>query len=237
MDNDDKSLKNELIYFKEEVLKDLRFELSKFSTKIDNQRDSFSQSVSSLEMKINAIYDKYVILSSSYSEDKTLKEKVNNLIQFQQKTKDTFSFHESKFNHQSKIIVDSVNKIDHFINDSILYKDVIGPSPNCKFQNFHKFIDYVISNITQLNNFKEKTASNDYKLFKSKIESSIESLKTQIISNSKGNNNYAKKLVEKEEEKFKEIFKLYDEKIIGLRMENSKYIANMKINFEMKEKF
>ena len=232
MDNDDKSLKNELIYFKEEVLKDLRFELSKFSTKIDNQRDSFSQSVSSLEMKINAIYDKYIILSTSFSEDKALKDKINNLIQFQQKTKDTLSFHESKFNYQSKMIVDSINKIDHFINDSILYNDVIGPTPNCKFQNFHNFIDYVISNITQLNNFKEKTASNDYKLFKSKIESSIESLKTQIISNSKGNNNYAKKLVEKEEEKFKEIFKLYDEKIIGLRMENSKYIANMKINFE-----
>ena len=236
MNNDDKSIKNELLYFKEEVLKDLHLELDKLSTKIDIQKDSFSQSVSSLEMKMNAIYDKYVILSSSYSEDKTLKEKVNNLIQFQQKTKDTFSFHESKFNHQSKIIVDSVNKIDHFINDSILYKDVIGPSPNCKFQNFHKFIDYVISNIAQLNNFKEKTTSNDYKSFKSKIVTAVESLRTQVISNSKGDNNYARKLVEKEEERVKEMFKLYDEKIIGLRMENSKYIANMKINFEKMEK-
>jgi hypothetical protein len=68
------------------------------------------------------------------------------------------------------MIIDAMNRIDHFINDNILYNDVIGPTPNCKFQNFHNFIDYIITNITQLNNFKEKSASMDFKSYKSKIE-------------------------------------------------------------------
>ena len=153
MNIEDKSLKNELLYFKEEILKDMRFELSKFTTKIDNQRDSFNQIISSLELKFSAISDKFIILSNSISEDKALKEKIKELNTFQNKTKDTLSFHDSKFKYQSKMIIDAMNRIDHFINESILYNDVIGPTPNCKFQNFHNFIDYIITNITQLNNF------------------------------------------------------------------------------------
>ena len=232
MNIEDKSLKNELIYFKEEILKDMRFELSKFTTKIDNQRDSFNQMVSSLELKFSAISDKFIILSNSISEDKALKEKIKELNAFQNKTKDTLSFHDSKFKYHYKMIIDAMNRIDHFINESILYNDVIGPTRNCKFQNFHNFIDYIITNITQLNNFKEKTASNDIKSYKSKMDTSLESLRTQIFNTSKGNNNYAKKLVEKEEEKINGMFSLYDEKITGLRMENSKYISNIKMNFE-----
>ena len=236
MNIEDKSLKNELLYFKEEILKDMRFELSKFTTKIDNQRDSFNQMISSLELKFNSISDKFIILSNSISEDKALKEKIKELNAFQNKTKDTLSFHDSKFKYQSKMIIDAVNRIDHFINESILYNDVIGPTPNCKFQNFHNFIDYIITNITQLNNFKEKTASNDIKSYKSKMDTALETLRTQIFNTSKGNNNYAKKLVEKEEEKINGMFNVYDEKIMGLRMENSKYIANIKINFENMQK-
>ena len=74
MSVEDKTLKNELIYFKEEILKDLRVELSKFTTKIDNQRDSFNESVSALELKFRAISDKFILLSNSISEDKALKE-------------------------------------------------------------------------------------------------------------------------------------------------------------------
>ena len=236
MNIEDKSLKNELIYFKEEVLKDLRLELSKFNTKMESQKDSFNQTVSSLERKFVVLSDKFKILSNSISEDKALKDKISKLSDFQHKTQDTLSFHNSKFNYQSKMLIEAMNKIDHFINESILYNDVIGPTPNCKFQNFHNFIDYVITNITQLNNFKEKTASMDFKAYKSKIDSSIETLRTQIFNSSKGNNNYAKNLAEKEEEKIKGMLNLYDEKIEGLKVENSEYIANIKINFENMQK-
>ena len=236
MNIDNKNIQNELIYFKEEVLKDIKIEISKMSTKIDNQRDSVFNQISLFEKKIALMSDRIIAMSNKISEDKTLKEKVSNLTEFKEKTKETLSFHDSKFNYQSKMIIDAINKMDYFINENILYNDVIGPTPNCKFQNFHNFIDYIISNITQLNTFKDKTVSMDYKTYKSKIESSIETLRTQLINNSKGNNNYAKNLVEKEEEKYKEIFKLYDGKIDSVKMENSKYINNIKINFENMEK-
>ena len=228
MNPEEKSFKSDLLYFKEEVLKDIKSELSKLTTKIDLQKNAFSEQISSFELKINLLSQKVFFITNNMQEDKSLKEKVSKLYESYQKTQDTLSLHDSKFKSQTKMIIDSMNRIDHFINNTILYTDIIGPTPNCKFQSFHKFIDYVISSITQLNNFKEKTASNDYKTFKTKIESGLETLKTQVTSISNGNNNYAKDLVEKEEESRKNMFKLYDEKISDLKMENSKYIVDMK---------
>ena len=99
-----------------------------------------------------------------------------------------------------------MNKIDNIINESILYNDIIGPKPNCKFKNFHSFIDYIILNITQLNNFKEKSNSIDFKtLFQS---------------------NHVKK------ENIEELFKTYSEIIFQLKIKNIKYIDDIKINFE-----
>ena len=229
---ENKNLQNELIYFKEDILKDLRFEMSKLTSKIEIQKESFSQKVSSFESKVSSLSEKVVNLSNNISEDKSMREKVNQLNAFKQRTQNIFFSYDTKLNYQSKMIIDLMNRIDNFINDNILYTNVIGPTPNCRFHNFHNFIDYIINNITQLNKFKEVTTSLDFKTYKGKIDSNMESLRTQIANISQGNNNYTKKLVEKEEEKNKEMFKLYDEKIVRLRMENSKYIADMKMNFE-----
>ena len=236
MNIEEKNIKNELLYFKDEVLKDVRLELSKFTSKMDNQNDAFSEKVTSLQNKIGALSEKIINISNSISEDKTLKDKITKLAVFKQKTEDKLSFHDSKINFQSKMIIDAINRIDHFINDSILYNDVIGPTPNCKFQNFHKFIDYIISNITQLNTFKEKTISMDIRAYKSKIDSSLETLRTQIGNISKGNNNYAQQLAEEQDEKIKGLFRLYDDKIVATRMENNKYVNNMKTSFENMQK-
>ena len=233
---EDKNLKSELLYFKEEVLKDIRFEISKFVAKLDNQKSSFSKTIEDLENKFSALSDKFIILSNTISEDKSIKEKVNKLIQFQQVAKETLSIHDSKCNHNSKMLFEAMEKIDYFINSSILYRDVIGPTPKCKFQNFHCFIDYVIANITQLNHFKDKAASFDIKSLWSKIDSSLEAITAQIMNTSRANNNYAKQLVEKEEEKRIESFKIYDEKIEALKMENSKYVVDIKIHFENMQK-
>ena len=236
MNIEDNIIKKELIYFKEDVLKDIRLEMSKLINKIDSQKESFDHTILALESKMGTITEKFINLSNSINEDKTLKEKVSKLCAFQIKTQDTLSFHDSKFNNQSKLIIETMDKMDRFINESILYNDIIGPKPNCKFQNFHSFIDYIILNITQLNNFKEKTNLIDFKSFKSKIEAMIETLRVQITNSSKANNNYAKNLVEKEEEDVKDLFKAYDEKIFELKIENCKYIEDIKIIFENMQK-
>lgn len=249
MNIQDTKIKNELRYFKEEVLKDVRLELTKITSKIDSQKDSFSEKVISFETKLTSIGEKFLNLSNFISEENSLKEKVNKLYEFQQKTKDTLILYDSKLNNQSKAHYDSINRIDNFINDNILYNDVIGSTPNCKFRNFHHFIDYVLANITQLNKFKESITSIDLKTYKNKINSSIEALKTHFINISNETNNNISNLVKKTEEKNKE---LIDQKVEEMKNEINNYNDNFikkfgniekdleKINItkdEMNEKF
>ena len=66
---ENKNLQNELIYFKEDILKDLRFEMSKLTSKIEIQKESFSQKVSSFESKVSSLSEKVVNLSNNISEE------------------------------------------------------------------------------------------------------------------------------------------------------------------------
>ena len=64
MNIDNKNIQNELIYFKEEVLKDIKIEISKMSTKIDNQRDSVFNQISLFEKKIALMSDRIIAMSN-----------------------------------------------------------------------------------------------------------------------------------------------------------------------------
>ena len=221
---EDKSIKNELIYFKEEVLKDVRFELEKVTSRLDNQKDSFSEKIISFETKFTAMTEKIINLSNSIFEDKSLKEKVSKFMDFQQNTKDILILHDSKIKTLSKNLLDSINRIDLFINNNILYNDVIGPTTNCKFKNFHEFIDYVLKNITQLNKFKDSIIALDIKNYKTKIEAKIESLRNQFINSCNENNSYTKKLIEKEEKNRE----LLEQKIDDIKKSDDNNIDNLK---------
>ena len=218
---EDKSIKNELLYFKEEVLKDVRFELTKVTSRLDNQKDSFSEQIISFESKLTSMTEKIVNLSNSILEDKSLKEKVSKLGDFQQNTKDILILHDSKLKTLSKNLLDSINRIDLFLNNNILYTDVIGPTTNCKFKNLHDFIDYVLKNINQLNKFKESIISLDIRDYKAKIDAKIESLRNQFINSCSENINYTKKLIEKEQNNRE----LLEQKIDDIKINNENNIA------------
>jgi hypothetical protein len=224
MNIEDKNIKNELLYFKEDVLKDVRFELEKVTSRLDNRKDSFSEKIISFESKLTSMTEKITNLSNSIFEDKSLKEKVLKLCDFQQNTNDTLILHDSKLKTLSKNLLDSINRIDLFLNNNILYTDVIGPTPNCKFNNFHDFIDYVLKNITQLNKLKESIIALDIKNFKTKIDGKIESLRNLFTNSCSENNNYTQKLIEKEEKNRE----LLEQKIDDIKKNDDNNIDDLK---------
>ena len=224
MNIEDKNIKNELLYFKEDVLKDVRFELEKVTSRLDNRKDSFSEKIISFESKLTSMTEKITNLSNSIFEDKSLKEKVLKLCDFQQNTNDILILHDSKIKTLSKNLLDSINRIDLFLNNNILYTDVIGPTPNCKFNNFHDFIDYVLKNITQLNKLKESIIALDIKNFKTKIDGKIESLRNLFTNSCSENNNYTQKLIEKEEKNRE----LLEQKIDDIKKNDDNNIDDLK---------
>ena len=233
MNNDNISIKNELIYFKEDILKDFKSAISKLNSKYDSEKDIFSSKIEHLESKLDTLFSKVINLSNSLPSNSAISEKVESLEKFRAKTENTLLLYESKFNYQSKLLKDESYKIDSFINENFYYNGIIGPTPNCKFNNFHKFIDYIISNISTLNIFKEKTLNLDYKGYKNKINNSIEMIKLNLENTFSSNNNYTKKSIEECEERIKSILDEYDEKLIGIRLESNKYMLDLNKNIEI----
>ena len=232
MNNDNISIKNELIYFKEDILKDFKSAISKLNSKYDSEKDIFSSKIEHLESKLDTLFSKVINLSNSLPSNSAISEKVESLEKFRAKTENTLLLYESKFNYQSKLLKDESYKIDSFINENFYYNGIIGPTPNCKFNNFHKFIDYIISNISTLNIFKEKTLNLDYKGYKNKIDNSIEMIKLNLENTISSNNNYTKKSIEECEERIKSILDEYEEKLIGIRLESNKYMLDVNKNIE-----
>ena len=233
MNNDSsKSIKSELIYFKEEVLKDIKSSIAKITTKHDLEKDDFLQKFLKIESKIETLFNKVVALSNSISIDKSLSDKIYSLDKFRDKTQDILQLYDTQLKNQSTTLKEAMYKYDLFINENIYYNGIIGPTVNCKFSNFHQFIDYIIANITKLNNFKDKTINLDYKGYKNKIESTIEILKMEINNNVSNNNKYTNKAVNECEERIKSIIKLYDEKFMEIRLDNHKNINDLKKLYE-----
>ena len=232
MNNDNLSIKNELIYFKEDILKDIKSNISKFNSKFESQKETFTNKIEKIELKLDTLFNKFIALSTSFSSNNAISEKVESLERFRSKTQDTLLLYESRFKNQSKLIKEDSYKLDSFINDNIYYNGIIGPTPNCKFSDFHKFIDYIISNISKLNIFKEKTLQLDFKGYKNKIDNIIEIIKLDLENNSTSNNNFTRKAVEECEERIKSLLNIYDEKLMEMRLENNKYNQDLNQNLE-----
>ena len=175
----------DLIYFKEEILKDIKNTISEITLKYESQNHDFSKELSNFNVKMEELTSKILSLSNLISSDKSLIEKVHSLDNFRTNTEDILLIYDTKFKTQSKSIQEIIYKVDSILNDNIYYSNIIGTSPNCKFNTFHQFVDYLILNITQLNNFKDKTLALDYKGYKNKIDNTIESIKLLISNNMK----------------------------------------------------
>ena len=87
-DGDAKSIKSELIYFKEEILKDIKSKLSIMSNKYDAQKDDLSQKIQNMEVKLQTLFEKVVTLSNSVVINNSLTEKIDNFDKFKLKTVD-----------------------------------------------------------------------------------------------------------------------------------------------------
>ena len=231
--NNERILMNpDLIYFKEEILKDIKNTISEITLKYESQNHDFSKELSNFNVKMEELTSKILSLSNLISSDKSLIEKVHSLDNFRTNTEDILLIYDTKFKTQSKSIQEIIYKVDSILNDNIYYSNIIGTSPNCKFNTFHQFVDYLILNITQLNNFKDKTLALDYKGYKNKIDNTIESIKLLISNNMKSSQNYTKKSINESEQGIKSTLNLYEERLKEVRLDNNKSVLEFKLSIE-----
>ena len=234
---------SDFIYFKNELLKDLKSLESKLITKIEQSKEQFDNKFTKCENQINSfknlILEKEKSLSSIISSNKLYIEKINQLLIFKEKTEEKIFIQENELKNIRHKSDDSIYSLNKFLQDNILYPGIIGKG--AKFFSFHNFIDHVLSSISNLNNFKDKVLALDIKNYKVKLDLLMKNYKMDIdkfMDSSKKlsiNNilTYDKKTdelfrkfenkLEDEKREYEKKFNIIDEKII-------EYNENIKSN-------
>ena len=230
-----KKLKNDMLHFKDEILKDMKNMQKTIAEKFEISNSLLKEKIESYDRKINLYNEKIIQISNLVITDKDLKEKIDKLLKSKIELKDHILTNEIKLTNLQKEFQERVTKIEYVLSDSVLYPNVIGPKG--KYKTFHELIDYILFQLNQNILYRERNQL-DVNSYKNKLENISQSLKIQLDNIIKSTNEFTTKSVNDVEERIKGILSLYDDRFKGVRVENQNYIKNLEQFYqELKEDF
>ena len=217
--------KEDIIYFKDEVLKDVKKFEVRVNQKVDYQETTTKKKLDEYDIKMEAMTQKVNELENKISTNISLIKKVEEIYNFKVKAEQDTLVQEIRFDTIEKDLRNAINKYDSILLESVIYAGVIGKG--AKFEKFHDLIDYLLNNVSNLNLAKEKNVV-DLKGIKKKYDAVVELLKSQINSNSRSIKEVNKKLTEYMEDQFKLMREDISGKFVDLRMTNNKHAIELK---------
>ena len=221
-----KNIHQDLLYFKNDILKDFREIQKKLNEELTFQKDQQAYKLNLYEKKIEQQTEKINYLSNLITESMK-KTKVEELLEtFSTKTEQDFSKVDYKINSIQKEIREGLYKHEKFFNETVLYPGIIGYE--CRFSNFHSFVDYVLSNIHQLKVYQELLKSYELHKIKGKIDKDLNVFQLQLKNNFKTLSEFATEKVNQSVKKFKDLLDDYNSKFVDIRVENNNSAKELK---------
>ena len=157
----------------------------------------------SYENRITTYENKIMELTNLINTDKTIRDKVENLIEFKERAEDKMLTEKIRLDNFRNDLNSNVERIDQILKNSVIYPGVVGGIS--KYKTFHDLIDYILTECSQNLTFREKSIL-DFKGYKVKLENSISAFNTQINTLLNTTSEYTKTCVKELEEKIKSIF-------------------------------
>lgn len=203
------ALKQDILFFKNDILKDLRRIEEKLNLKLTEQSIANNDQYEAFEKKLDILNSKIIRVNEFVSDNTNLSEKINTFQLFKSKTEDSILSLNSRIAIVQKETKDSLIKFEKILEENLKYPGIIGK--NSKFSNFRFFVDYVMNNIKYLNDFKEEMINFDFAGFKKRINSDLQEFRFTLIENDRN----LRKLIESNIKEFNS--KVFD---LDNKMEN-----------------
>ena len=219
-----KQIKNDLILFKNETLKDFKEAQKKILDKYYNLDTSIKTRFEEYENRIKTYELKITELSNLINTDKTLHEKVEQLLEFKDKTNDKLLTEKIRLDNFRNDLNSNITRIDKILSDSVIYPCIIRGI--AKYKTFHELIDYVLTQCSLNLTFREKNIM-DLKSYKTKIEKYLDIFNTQTNQLLKTTSDYTNACIKESEEKTKSLFSILEDRLGDTRIENANYSVGM----------
>ena len=215
-----KSVRDDLLIFKNETLKELKLSEKSLLEKYRNTEFSIDEKIQNFEKQIKQFNDKIVEILAFIDSIKDAKNSIDTLLAYKTKSENSIFDLDLKLKSLDKDCHDSIYNISNILKDSVIYPGIIGSA--AKFKNFHDLIDYFLSYIAKSKQFNEKIQK-DVNTNRIRQDNNIEKIRASYDDLT----SKTKALIVNEiisiEEKNNSIFKLYDEKFQNIRVDNEKY--------------
>ena len=219
-----KNMKNDILYFKNETLKDIKEVQKKMFDKYATLDNDIKEKIELYEKKINSYGLKIDELFKSINIDKTIKEKVEQLLEFKEKTNDTILTEKIRLDNFRNDLKENVTRIDKILSDSVIYPGIIGGIS--KYKTFHDLIDYVLTQCSLNLTFREKNIM-DLKNYKIKLEGLISTFNTQVNNILKTTGDFTKACIKESENKTNSMLSILEDRMSETRIENANYAIGL----------
>ena len=218
----------DLIYFKNQTLKDLKEIEANILSKVKAKTDQYDTKFTQMETKINIYSTKITELSQSINSEKNNVEKIDKLYEFKSSSEYKTSKLETRLKEISENFSEEIHSMKKTINESINYPGVIGPKS--KFNDFRAFIDYLIKSISSINVFKDKMSAFDIQNYKTNLDKIIKSYKTEFDRYMSSSKNLVSDTFVVFDNKVAALFKTFEDKLENEKNLLQKNIDEMNIN-------
>ena len=218
------STKNDILLFKNETLKDFKEAQKKMFDKYSNLDENIKNRLDEFEKRITSYEIKITELSKLINVDKLIKEKIEELLEFKEKTNDKLLTEKIRLDNIRNDLKQNVTRIDKILTDSVIYPGIIGGIS--KYKTFHDLIDYVLTQCSLNLTFREKNIM-DLKSYKTKLEGLIEVFNNQVNNILSTTSEYTNTSIKDSEERMKGILSILEDRISEARIENANYAVGL----------
>ena len=223
--NDNKSTKNELIYFENEILGDMKKIETKLNEKLAQTASFVETQYEKYESKIKELTNKVEVLSKQISEKDNTQKFENLLKNSQQNTHDLVTKIDIKLGILEKDFNNACFKYDKIFTNNLVIPGLIGDS--CPYESLRPFLEYAHQKIYELLRAKEKHTL-DTKKYKEKLESLIGQNKIQFETAQNKINDFCTKGFQQCDNVCKDRMSIIEKRVEALRLENGQYAYDLK---------
>ena len=214
-----KQIIQDLKYFKNDLLLDVRKIEERFNYKLLEQSIISSEQYDSFEKRLSELSDRISQINQIILDYGDISGRIKTLLKFKMETEDSINRIYAQLFTFQKQNKEFSNNIDKIISENLEYPGIIGK--NSKFLNFGCFIDYTLKNLKDLNEFMDNTKTFNFHEFRRKINSEIADFRFSLSDNY----NNSVRLIGKN-------FKEFDAKVEDLIKTNNKNMEDNEARFE-----